>query len=87
MVYVIWAVIGIAVAMFVGAGPRRRAYRPNANSAMLAGAFGALIGGFIGDGLPHTLGGQFSLTSVIGAVLGSLLFCWAVRERAEDVEP
>jgi uncharacterized membrane-anchored protein len=86
MAYFIWPLIGIVIAALFGAGLRRRAFRPNANASMLAGAFGALIGGVIGDGMPHALGGEITLTSILGAVLGALLFCWAVRDRAEDTE-
>jgi uncharacterized membrane protein YeaQ/YmgE (transglycosylase-associated protein family) len=59
---------------------------PYANASLLAGAFGALIGGVIGDGIPHALAGELTLASVLGAALGALLFCWAVRDRASDTE-
>jgi uncharacterized membrane protein YeaQ/YmgE (transglycosylase-associated protein family) len=87
MNYLVWAAIGAVIAIVIGAGPRRRAFRPNANAAIFAGAFGALIGGLIGDGIPHALSGDITLTSLIGALIGALLFCWAVRDRAEDAEP
>ena len=87
MNYVVWALIGCVIAVVAGAGPRRRAFRPNANASAFAGAFGALIGGVIGDGVPHALSGQITLTSLIGAVVGALIFCWAVRDRAGDAEP
>jgi uncharacterized membrane protein YeaQ/YmgE (transglycosylase-associated protein family) len=86
MSYLIWPMIGALIAVVFGAGPRRRAYRPNANSSILAGAFGALVGGAIADGIPHSQAGQVTLTSVIGAVIGALIFCWAVRDRASDTE-
>lgn len=86
MNYFIWALLGIVIALFVGAGLRRRAYRPNANAALFAGAFGALIGGVIGDGVPHTLSGDITVGSVIGAIIGALVFCWAVRDRTSDSE-
>jgi uncharacterized membrane protein YeaQ/YmgE (transglycosylase-associated protein family) len=86
MSYLIWPMIGALVAVIVGAGPRRRAYRPNANSAIFAGAFGALVGGVIADGIPHALAGQVTLVSILGAVIGALIFCWAVRDRASDTE-
>jgi uncharacterized membrane protein YeaQ/YmgE (transglycosylase-associated protein family) len=38
----------------------------------------------IGDGLPHVQGTRFNLVSIIGAILGALIFCLAVRERASD---
>ena len=44
MSYIIWPMLGAVIAVVVGAGPRRRAYRPNANSSIFAGAFGALVG-------------------------------------------
>lgn len=87
MAYVIWPLIGIVIAVFIGAGAQRRAYRPNANGSFLAGAFGALVGGIVGDGLPHAVAGEITLTSIIGAIIGALIFCWAVRERTSDVEP
>ena len=86
MSYLIWPMIGAVIAVLVGAGPRRRAYRPNANSAILAGAFGALAGGTIADGIPHSQAGQVTVISVIGAVIGALIFCWAVRDRASDTD-
>src|SRR5262245_25495439 len=86
MAYLIWPMIGVIVAVVMGAGPRRRPDRPNTNSAFFAGAFGALVGGIIGDGVPQSLAGQLNLTSVIGAIVGALILCWAVRERASDTE-
>ena len=86
MSYLIWPMIGAVIAVLAGAGPRRRAYRPNANSAILAGAFGALVGGTIADGIPHSQAGQVTTISVIGAVIGALIFCWAVRDRASDTD-
>ena len=86
MAYIIWAMIGVVIAVLMGAGPRRRPFRPNANAALLAGTFGALVGGMIGDGVPHALAGQITLVSILSAALGALLFCWAVRDRASDTE-
>ena len=86
MSYIIWPMIGVVIAVAVGAGPRRRAYRPNANAAIFAGAFGALVGGVIADGIPHAQAGQVTLPGVIGALIGALIFCWAVRDRASDTE-
>jgi hypothetical protein len=86
MAYFIWPLIGIVAATLLGAGSRRRAFRPNANASLLAGAFGGLIGGVIGDGVPHALAGDVTLASILGAVLGAVLFCWAVRDRASDTE-
>jgi len=87
MSYIIWPMIGAVIAVVAGAGPRRRAYRPNANAAPFAGAFGALVGGAIADGVPHALAGELTLMSLVGAVVGALIFCWAVRDRASDLEP
>jgi uncharacterized membrane protein YeaQ/YmgE (transglycosylase-associated protein family) len=86
MAYIIWPLIGIVVATVMGTGLRRRAFRPNANASFLAGAFGALIGGVIGDGILQARSGQISLPSILGAVVGALIFCWAVRDRASDTE-
>ncbi len=87
MAYVIWLAIGVVIAVFIGAGPQRRAYRPNANGSILAGAFGALIGGIVGDGIPHAIAGEITITSIIGAIIGGCIFCLAVRARTSDVEP
>ncbi len=87
MNYVIWILVGGVTAMLVGAGPRRRAYRPNANASVFAGVFGALIGGLISNGVPGTRSGSLTLISLVAAVVGALIFCWAVRDRASDVEP
>ena len=87
MNYIIWILVGGVTALLIGASSMRRAYRPNANASIFAGAFGALIGGVIGDGVPHTLSGDITLTSLIGAVIGAIIFCWAVRARASDAEP
>lgn len=87
MTYIIWTLIGVVIAVVFGVGPRRRAYRPNANASILAGGFGALIGGIIGDGVPHALAGEITLMSLVGAAIGALIFCWAVRDRASDMEP
>jgi uncharacterized membrane protein YeaQ/YmgE (transglycosylase-associated protein family) len=84
MAYIVWLLIGVIVAMLMGAAMRRYSLRSNNNSATLAGAFGALIGGVIGDGVPNAFVGEITLLSVVGAVLGALLFCWAIRGRAED---
>ena len=75
MSFIIWPMIGAVVAVLVGAGPRRRAYRPNANSAIFAGAFGALVGGAITGGIPHAQAGQVTLISIVGAVIGAVIFC------------
>ncbi|MBK9713087.1 MAG: hypothetical protein IPO81_17515 [Kouleothrix sp.] len=87
MNYVLWCLVGVVIAFVIGAGPRRQAYRPNVNTSVFASAFGAVIGGVIGDGVPHALAGQLTATSLIGAAVGAMIFCWAVRERAEDAEP
>ena len=66
---------GAVIGILLGAGPRRRAYRLNANGAPLAGAFGALVGGVIADGVPHALAGEITIGSLIGSLVGALLFC------------
>lgn len=86
MAYIIWMLIGVIVAAFFGAGPHHLAYRPNVNASPLAGAFGALIGGIICDGLPQASAGIITVSSVVGAVIGAAIFCWAVRGRASDTE-
>ena len=87
MMYILWPMIGVVVAMVFGVGPRRRAYRPNASGSLLAGAFGAIIGGIVSNGMHQAMAGTINLTGVLGAMFGSILFCWAVRDRAEDIEP
>jgi hypothetical protein len=86
MAYFMWPLIGIVVAMALGGGVLRHGPRSAHGSTLLAGAFGGFVGGVIGDGLPHAHGTHFNLPSIIGAILGSLIFCLAVRERASDAD-
>lgn len=86
MAYIIWALIGAVVAFTFGADARRRAYAPNANSAVFAGAFGAVVGGIVGDGIPHLFPAELTMLSVIGATIGALIFCWAIRVRPSDTD-
>lgn len=67
-------------------GRRRTAARNALGSPppFLAGAFGGFVGGIIGDGLPHAQGTDFNMPSIVGAILGALIFCMAVRGRASD---
>ena len=86
MAYVMWPLIGIVIAMVAGGGVLRRGTRSAHGPPFLAGAFGGFVGGVIGDGLPHAQGTQFNLPSIVGAILGALIFCLAVRERASDAD-
>jgi uncharacterized membrane protein YeaQ/YmgE (transglycosylase-associated protein family) len=86
MAYLMWPLIGIVIAMVAGGGVLRRGMRSAHGSPFLAGAFGGFVGGVIGDGLPHAQGTQFNLASIVGAILGALIFCLAVRERASDAD-
>lgn len=86
MNYLIWAALGVVVAMLFGAGLRRRVFRPTITSAPFAGAFGALVGGVIGDGVPHAVAGEITISSLVGALIGALVFCWAARARASDAD-
>jgi uncharacterized membrane protein YeaQ/YmgE (transglycosylase-associated protein family) len=85
MSYLIWIMIGVVIAVVAGTQTRRRLFR--SNTPILASAFGATIGGVIGDGVSHPHTGDVTFASLIGAILGALIFCWAVRERASDSEP
>jgi uncharacterized membrane protein YeaQ/YmgE (transglycosylase-associated protein family) len=84
MNYLIWIMIGVVIAGVVGTQSRRRLFR--SNTPILASAFGATIGGVLGDGVPHAHTGDITIASLIGAVLGALIFCWAVHERSSDSE-
>lgn len=86
MAYLMWPLIGIIVAMLAGGRVLRSSTRAAPRTPFLAGAFGGFIGGVIGDGLPHVQGSDFNLSSIIGAVLGALILCLAVRDRASDTE-
>ena len=86
MAYLIWPLVGIVIAMVAGGDVLRRGTRTAQGPPFLAGAFGGFIGGVIGDGLPHIQGTLVNLPSIIGALLGALIFCLAVRERASDAE-
>ena len=86
MAYLMWPLIGIVIAMLAGGDVLRRSTRSVGRTPFLAGAFGGFVGGIIGDGLPHAQGMDFNLASIIGAVLGALIFCLAVREHVSDVD-
>jgi uncharacterized membrane protein YeaQ/YmgE (transglycosylase-associated protein family) len=86
MAYLMWPLIGIVIAMVAGGGVLWRGKRSAQGPPFLAGAFGGFVGGVIGDGLPHALGTQFNLPSIVGAMLGALVFCLAVRERSTDAD-
>ena len=86
MAFLMWPFIGILIAMIAGGGVLQRGRRTAQSTPFLAGAFGGFVGGVIGDGLPHAQGTQFNLPSLVGAVLGALIFCLAVRERASDAD-
>ncbi len=84
---VVWMAVGVLVAVLMGASPQGRGYRPFGTSTMFAGIFGALVGGVLSDGIAGI--GLRSLTwlSVLGAALGALVLCWAIRERESDANP
>ena len=86
MSYLMWPLIGIVIAMVAGGGVLRRGKRTAQSPPFLAGAFGGFVGGVIGDGLPHAQGTQFNLPSIVGAILGALIFCLALRERSSDAD-
>lgn len=86
MAYLMWPLIGIVIAMVAGGGVLRRGWRTTQGPPLLAGAFGGFVGGVIGDGLPHTQGTHVNLASIVGAILGALIFCLAMRERASDAD-
>ncbi len=85
--YLVWLVTGVAVALALGSGPLRRFSGAAMRVSPMAGALGGLVGGIIGDGLPGAHGYALTLTSVLGAALGSLALCLAMRGRLSDVEP
>ncbi|MFL5807706.1 MAG: hypothetical protein ACJ8CR_39005 [Roseiflexaceae bacterium] len=81
-----WPLIGIVIAMVAGGGVLQRGTRTAQRAPFLAGAFGGFVGGVIGDGLPHAQSMQFNLPSIVGAILGALIFCLAMRERSSDAD-
>lgn len=86
MAYIVWSLLGVVIAVVLGATQHRRAFRPNANGALLGGAFGGLVGGVIGDGVPQMLAGDVTLMSLVGASIGALLFCLVIRSIAKDAD-
>jgi hypothetical protein len=86
MAYLVWIGIGLAVAAVFGASTRRRDYRPLAGGSYLGGAFGALIGGMLADALMGVGLRALTIASVLGAIIGALLFCWAMMPRTTDTE-
>lgn len=86
MAYIIWPLIGVLVAFLFGAAPARHAYHATTGASLLAGAFGALIGGILGDGIAAAIDGAISLPSVAGALLGAAIFVWAIRRAPPHEE-
>ena len=86
MAYLMWPLIGIVIAMVAGGGVLQRGARTARRPPFMASAFGGFVGGFIGAGLLQAQGTQFNLPSIVGAILGALIFCLAVRERASDAD-
>ncbi|GAB4205791.1 MAG: hypothetical protein OHK0022_32200 [Roseiflexaceae bacterium] len=85
--YLVWLVTGVVVALAMGAAPMRRFSGAAMRVSPMAGAFGGLIGGIIGDGLPGIHGYALTVPSMLGATLGALALCLAMRSRLSDVEP
>ena len=86
MAYLMWPLIGIVIAMVAGGGVLQRGARTARRPPFMASAFGGFVGGFIGAGLLQAQGTQFNLPSIVGAILGALIFCLAARERASDAD-
>jgi uncharacterized membrane protein YeaQ/YmgE (transglycosylase-associated protein family) len=86
MAYFMWPLIGIVIAMVAGGGVLQRGSRTAQRPPFLAGAFGGFVGGVIGNGLSHTQDAQLNLPSIVGAILGALIFCLALRERSSDAD-
>jgi hypothetical protein len=74
LAYILWPLIGVLVAALLGVGLRRNASRPNASAAWLADAFGAFIGGIIGDGVPHA--SEVAARSALAAVKPAFCTRW-----------
>lgn len=87
MSYLVWVVVGILVALLVGSSARRRSFQMNVGAPVFAGAFGGLIGGVIGDGMPAPAVAHLTPLSVVGAVIGALILCWAVHSPVSDTKP
>lgn len=73
MAYLIWAITGVLVAALLSASLPHRSMYGNITAPMLAGVFGALLGGIIGSGVVHA-GHAVTLPGVLGAILGAALF-------------
>ncbi len=86
MAYIIWPLIGVMVAFLFGAVPARHAYHATTGASLLAGGFGALIGGVIGDGIAAAIDGAITVPSVAGALLGATIFLWAIRRAPPHEE-
>jgi uncharacterized membrane protein YeaQ/YmgE (transglycosylase-associated protein family) len=86
MAYLMWSLIGVIIAIIAGRGMLQRGTRMAQGPPFLAGAFGGFVGGVIGDVLLHAQSAQVNLPSIVGAILGALIFCLAVRERSSDAD-
>jgi hypothetical protein len=81
MAYIVWLLLGLGVAALAGTGLRRLTFR----TSWMAGACGGLLGGIISDGVPHHSGVLTGL-SIVGALAGALLLCWAMRDGVQKTE-
>lgn len=64
---------GVLVAALLGAALPHRSSYGNIVALMLAGVFGALLGGIIGSGIIHA-DHAVTLPGALGAVIGAALF-------------
>lgn len=73
MAYVVWIITGVLVAALLGAALPHRSLYGNIIAPMLAGVFGALLGGIIGSGVAHA-DHAVTLPGALGAILGAAIF-------------
>lgn len=73
MAYVVWIITGVLMAALLGAALPHRSLYGNIIAPMLAGVFGALLGGILGSGVAHA-GHAVTLPGILGAILGAALF-------------
>ncbi|MCS6840760.1 MAG: hypothetical protein NZ699_14145 [Roseiflexus sp.] len=71
---------GVLIAALLGAAPPHRSLYGNIVAPMLAGIFGAFLGGIIGSGVIHA-DHAVTLPGALGAIAGAAIFVLAAQAQ------
>ncbi|GIV99160.1 hypothetical protein [Roseiflexus sp.] len=82
MAYLVWTIIGVFVAVLLGAVLPHRSMSGSVVVLPLAGVFGALLGGIIGSGIVHA-DHAVTLPGALGAILGAVIFVLLLQTQPD----